>query len=325
MEWVHLPSVTLAALGLASGILGALWGFGPSRYSSSPTLQWLKPLESVFPGMNTDYIPIGFFFAVAMALGVWFWTRNLWSLLVVPVATMYAWSIAVSVAVFSQQFLNPETAGPVAGAIGAGMTHLGCGFVSPALRRPRWIVLSCAIGALAGTVYVMAHWKMIDELLLYVLWQPAVAFCLGMGLGRAKSEDSGLPLATFAYVLLSLPVSGVLLFHLTSGLNNWLEDPLPKEIAGASVVLLVAGIGVYLRLWNGLATARSEVVACWLGGILPITLVLVGLSFLVDRWKFLGSARGAPLAGAALAALALMFLDLYLHRRTRMAASQGSR
>jgi hypothetical protein len=42
--------------------------------------------------------------------------------------------------------------------------------------------MTCAVGALAGLLFFAGERKLLDERILYVVWQPAVAFCIGWGL-----------------------------------------------------------------------------------------------------------------------------------------------
>ena len=79
-----------------------------------------------------------------------------------------------------------------AGAVGAGLTHLGCALFAADLRRPLWrIALTCAVGAVAGhAVLSAASASIVDERLLFFVWQPAVAFCIGLGLPRAEPEGA---------------------------------------------------------------------------------------------------------------------------------------
>ena len=74
-----------------------------------------------------------------------------------------------------------------AGAVGAGITHLGCAVFAVDLRRPLWrIALTCAVGAVFGMLFYFGERKILDERLLFFLWQPAVAFAIGLGLPRQK-------------------------------------------------------------------------------------------------------------------------------------------
>lgn len=175
------PAITMAALGLVSGFLSAGWGL-------TYDLEVLQPLAIVFflaPGA----MPIGFFYGAAMGVGMAMWARRPWSaIIVVLLTTMYAWSAAVHTAVRLQRDRGEDAylvaASLCAGAVGAGLTHLGCALFSAELRRPWRIGLTCVVGAVAGMLFYMGERKILDERLLYVIWQPAVAFCIGLGLPR---------------------------------------------------------------------------------------------------------------------------------------------
>jgi hypothetical protein len=179
------PAVTMAALGLVSGFLSAGWGL-------TYDLEVLQPLAIVFflaPGA----MPIGFFYGAAMGVGMAVWSRRPWGAIVVLLTTMYAWSAAIHTAVRLQRDRGEDAyliaASLCAGAVGAGLTHLGCALFSVELRRPWRIGLTCVVGAVAGMLFYMGERKILDERLLYVVWQPAVAFCIGLGLPR-RSQDA---------------------------------------------------------------------------------------------------------------------------------------
>jgi hypothetical protein len=120
-------------------------------------------------------------------------TGNVWTVPVLLVTTMYAWSAAIQVAIRLQRNAGDDphliAASLGAGAVGAGLTHLGCAIFSAELRRPMRILVTCAVGALAGMLFYLGERKLIDERLLFVVWQPAVAFCIGLGLaGRSEQR-----------------------------------------------------------------------------------------------------------------------------------------
>jgi hypothetical protein len=174
------PAELLVGLGLISGMLSASWG-------QAFNLEPLQPLAMVFllaPGA----MPIGFFFGVAMGIGMAVWARKPWATVIVLIATMYAWSAAVHTAVRLQRNSGddayPVAASLCAGAVGAGLSQLGCSLFSSELRRPWRFVLTCAVGAVAGMLFYLGERKYVDERLLYLVWQPAVAFCIGLGLPR---------------------------------------------------------------------------------------------------------------------------------------------
>ncbi len=178
------PAEMLAVLGLVSGSLSAAWG-------QTYDLEVLQPLAIVFllaPGA----LPIGFFYGVALGIGMAAWTRKPWAGLIVLVTTLYAWSAAVHTAVRLQRNSGDDAfliaASLCAGAVGAGLSHLGCALFAAELRRPWRIGLTCVVGAAGGMLFYMGERKIIDERLLYLAWQPAVAFCIGLGLPRQGQD-----------------------------------------------------------------------------------------------------------------------------------------
>lgn len=182
--WRERPDITMAGLGLMSGILSATVG-------QDLEIGWLKPVAPIF-FLDVGPMPVGFFFGAAVAFGIWRWTRSLWSVPVLLVTTMYAWSAAIQVAIRLQRNADDDphliAASLGAGAVGAGLTHVGCALFSRELRRPMRIAVTCAVGALVGMLFYLGQRKFIDERLLYVVWQPVVAFCIGMVLVGKNRE-----------------------------------------------------------------------------------------------------------------------------------------
>jgi hypothetical protein len=178
--WRDRPAVVLAVLGLVSGALSAAWG---QSFELAP----LQPVATVFL-LDQGAMPIGFFYGVAIGAGMAVWARKPWVAIALLVTTMYAWSAAVHTAVRLQRDTGDDphliAASLCAGAVGAGLTHLGCAVFAGDLRRPRQIALTCAVGALAGMLFYLGERKILDERLLYLIWQPVVAFCIGLGLRR---------------------------------------------------------------------------------------------------------------------------------------------
>jgi hypothetical protein len=133
-------------------------------------------------------LPIGFFFATVIALATAAWIRPSWPAAVTFIVTMYAWSAAIHTAIRLQRNRDDDlhliAASLCAGALGAGLTHLGCAAFVRELRRPARIALTCAVGAAAGMLLYLGQRKYIDDRWLFIIWQPAVAYCIGLGLGR---------------------------------------------------------------------------------------------------------------------------------------------
>jgi hypothetical protein len=181
------PADVMAALGMAAGSLSAAFG-------QSPSLEFpvLKPLAMVFL-LEPGALPIGVFYGLALGLGIAAWTRTWWVALAVLATTMYAWSAAIHTAIRLQRNTGDDphliAASLAAGAVGAGITHLGCSLFAADLRRPPWrIALTCAVGAAFGMLFYMGERKILDERLLFFLWQPAVAFAIGLGLPRRVAQ-----------------------------------------------------------------------------------------------------------------------------------------
>ncbi|MBX9590443.1 MAG: hypothetical protein K2X43_14140 [Hyphomonadaceae bacterium] len=176
----------MAGLGFISGAASAGWG----TFAGS-NLERLQPVAIVF-GLAPELLPIGFYFGVVIALGVWMWGGRWWSVPVLLVTTMYAWSAAIQVAIRTQTHMGDAAhliaASLGAGAVGAGLTQLGGALFAPGLRRPLRLAATCGVGAIAGLLFYLGERKVIDERLLYLVWQPAVAFCIGWGLAAGRRD-----------------------------------------------------------------------------------------------------------------------------------------
>jgi hypothetical protein len=48
------------------------------------------------------------------------------------------------------------------------------------------IAVTCIVGAIVGLLLYMGQRKWVDERVLFIVWQPAVALCIGLGL---KAQD----------------------------------------------------------------------------------------------------------------------------------------
>jgi hypothetical protein len=176
--WLQRPALVMAGLGLISGLLSATAGFDLE-------LAWLRPVGALF-FLDAGPVPIGVLYGVAIGLGAWLATGSGWALPLLPVVTLYAWSAAIQVAIRLQRTVDDDphliAASLAAGAVGAGITHAGCAILAPELRRPARIAVTCVVGALAGLLLYMGQRKWIDERVLFIVWQPAVALCIGLGL-----------------------------------------------------------------------------------------------------------------------------------------------
>jgi hypothetical protein len=179
----YRPASLLMGLGLISGTLSAAWG-------ETFTLGGLQPLGMVFL-LDPSALPIGFFYGAALGLGMALVMRQTWAAILVAITTIYAWSAAVHTAIRLQRNSGDDAhlvaASLCAGAVGAGVTHLGCALFASDLRSPWRVCVTSVVGAAAGLLFFMGERKMVDERLLYVIWQPAVAFCIGLWLPRGPT------------------------------------------------------------------------------------------------------------------------------------------
>jgi UDP-N-acetylmuramyl pentapeptide phosphotransferase/UDP-N-acetylglucosamine-1-phosphate transferase len=189
--WRQRPELALTALALISGLLSATVGLDRE-------LAWLRPVAAVF-FLDAGAVPIGAFYAAAMASGLWLATSNRLTLMALPVVVMYAWSAAIQVGIRLQRTADDDphliAAGLLSGLTGAAITHLGCGYFVPELRRAGRIAVTCAVGAVAGMLLYLGQRQVVDIRVLFVVWQPAVAYCIGRGLTRpvqgASSNERG--------------------------------------------------------------------------------------------------------------------------------------
>lgn len=179
------PTLAMTGLGVLSGILSATVGWGLE-------LEWLRPLARLFV-LDVGPTPIGLFYAAAIAVGLWIATRRALAVPVAFVATMYAWSAAIHTAIRLQSHREDAwwliAASLAAGAVGALITHLGCAVFSGELRRPARIALTTAVGAAAGLLFYFGERDWIDDRVLFVVWQPAVAAAIGLGLATRTVDE----------------------------------------------------------------------------------------------------------------------------------------
>jgi hypothetical protein len=125
------------------------------------------------------WLAYGPFFALAMAWGTGWYIANPWSALVVlaivELASIVA-GVVFGLVLFLTYGLTHGSVGGLlaAGAVGAGITHLGFAIYNRSLRQAKWLALTCCVGAAASLLVYLA------PLLLLVIWQPAVAYCIAL-------------------------------------------------------------------------------------------------------------------------------------------------
>jgi hypothetical protein len=173
--WRHRPDLAFAALGVLSGLLSAAVGI-------ERPLAWLRPVAAIF-FLDPGALPIGAVYGAAIAVGLWAVTGNRQTLWVLPPVVIYAWSAAIQAGIRLQRTADDDphliAASLLSGLVGAAITHVGCGYFVPELRRPARLAITCATGAAAGMLLYLAQRQVTDIRLLFIVWQPAVAYCIG--------------------------------------------------------------------------------------------------------------------------------------------------
>ena len=191
--WLERPRIPLAVLGLVSGLFSAVVGF-------TLRIEQLDPLAGLF-FLSAEMLPIGLLFGAVVAAGVAGRTRRIVAVPMLLVTTMYAWSAAIHTAVRLHQLgggdagdVGPLLAGLAGGAVGALLTQLGAAQFAPELRRLRHLAATTSVGAASGLLFYLGDRNIIDARVLFIVWQPAVAFCIGCGFGvQTASERSASP------------------------------------------------------------------------------------------------------------------------------------
>lgn len=189
-------ALIMAALGVGSGLLSTVLGADVEigRIFGYPTLP-------------------GFYFGVVLAIGAWlFATRSPLALVVIFVATIVAWVIALQIAIWvnlsldeitktgtglaagTRAFWIMATSGLCGGLTGGLLTAAAVASVCKDFRRRENFVRAIIIGGVAGLLLVFFDdnkgWAPValpshQQLLpLYVVWQAAVAATVGYGLLR---------------------------------------------------------------------------------------------------------------------------------------------
>lgn len=176
------PAMIFGGLGLLAGVASAISGYRLE-------IDWLQPVARLF-ALQSGVLPIGIFFALAIALGLWLVARSLPYALLAFLVTIYAWSGALHIAIRLQRNADDSAhlvaASLAAGAFGAGLTHLGVSGGLPGVRGLRPLLVTCAVGAVFGMLFFLGERRVIDPHALFLLWQPAVAFVIGLAAGRPR-------------------------------------------------------------------------------------------------------------------------------------------
>ena len=188
-SWRDHPAPTLAALGLLSGILSAIVGFEVRI----DVLDW--PGTLFF--LSAEMMPIGLLFAAVMAFAIAAWHTPAWAPIITFAGTLYAWSAAIQTALFMHRIgggdsshAGPLLGGVCAGLVGAALTQLSVALFAPELRDLSQATRTALVGALAGILFYFGSRNLIDARILFLVWQPAVAYSIGLGLAAKPAPQT---------------------------------------------------------------------------------------------------------------------------------------
>ena len=182
--YVRHPSTLLAALAIASGLLGSnIQGPG---FGNAPQLGLYMVLTGVW-------------FGLVVGFGVWRLGSRSWVAAATAfVTTWAAWEAAVNVALQLDAHwleaikmpgaLRFYVSGCVAGAVGACVTWAGAAAFTPALRQKSLAVGTVAAGALLGLLLPFTS-RYDNPAILLLPWQAAVAAILGSGFADPQPEQ----------------------------------------------------------------------------------------------------------------------------------------
>lgn len=172
----HLPVLWLAGLGIVSGLLSA---YPPEIAEKFTVLD-----VTVYQGLV---------FGLVIGFGIFRWGSASWAgALLAFLVTIAAWIAAVRGfhLVTDDAESNLYLGGLLAGAIGAAGTLLGGAVTIRTLRDPLSWILTVFVGAIAGLLVVPGAQSSEENfLLLFVVWQAAVAGCIGYALTRHASDS----------------------------------------------------------------------------------------------------------------------------------------
>jgi hypothetical protein len=187
-----VPTALLARPPLLMAALGAISGALSAAISLEGEPVWLAGPGKLF-FLQAGLVPAGVAFAAAVGVGLWMVSARALPALLAALVTLYAWSAAVHTATRIVATSNADgrliLASLAAGALGAAITQLGGSLAWAGLRRPRRVTLTTAVGAVVGLLCYAGERNIVDFRLLFLIWQPAVAWAIGWGVrGRTGSD-----------------------------------------------------------------------------------------------------------------------------------------
>ncbi|MCP4182575.1 MAG: hypothetical protein GY761_04560 [Hyphomicrobiales bacterium] len=169
---MKIPSIALmmAALGFLSGLI--------CTYAPEIVMEFTIYNTPVFQGI---------IFGAVIGFGQLRWGKGgLAGFVIILVFTTMAWIAAVNSfnAISDDAKTHLYPAAMIAGSIGASGTWVGAALANAIFRKMALLIPVIMVGALAGLLVILEVDSTSENfLVLFVVWQSAIAFCFGLALG----------------------------------------------------------------------------------------------------------------------------------------------
>lgn len=226
----------LGSLAVPSALLSTYSGLDPWDVVALPLRA-----QGNFAPQNPPLLP-AIYFGIVLCTAMYLWSsRSPRPLAIVFGSVLAGWVAAHETAVFGpvaivlnalgvevDKSVTFALTGLVAGVVGATIVVLGIHLAAPDTSRKSMLRTS-AVGGLAGLLLFIDD----TNLLLFLVWQPAVAACVGYSLGgKARAGNE------------SVPSARVIMPH--------------QAIAVMIIWIVLGGVGVLIRQGVDLATAEFQ-------------------------------------------------------------------
>jgi len=179
MRPIKIPPIALlmAVLGLISGLI--------CTYAPEIVMEFKLFDTPVFQGI---------IFGAVIGIGHLRWGKGgLAGFVIILIFTTMAWIAAVNgfniISDDAKNYLYPAALS--AGVIGATGTWIGAALANAIFRKLKLLMPVVIIGAMAGLLVVLEVDSSNDDfLVLFVVWQSAVAFCFGLALNNSLEQNT---------------------------------------------------------------------------------------------------------------------------------------
>lgn len=189
-------------MALLGGLSGTISAFLPTAPEAIPNALKIISQPFLLDPVRSPVHP-GLLFGLVVGAGAWCaGERRSWSLGLMFLITVFAWSAAVNTAYSIYEIKGERTifgvavswsnpafvpmitllSGFVAGVVGAAMTVIGCSLVIPSLRSVVAVGVTAIVGGIAGLLLypVLEEWNETTSLIaLFAVWQASVGASIG--------------------------------------------------------------------------------------------------------------------------------------------------